>query len=61
MIDLGNQPFLVDVGGINGADLGTGRIITMHAGSRKESSFDMRVLSFNKRNQFDPMNGAALF
>jgi hypothetical protein len=31
----------------------------MHAWSWKEPGFDMRVLSFDKRYQFDPVNGAA--
>ncbi len=61
MIDLGNESLWVEIRRINRADLGAGRIITMHAGPWKEPSFDIRILSFNIGDQFHPMNGTALF
>jgi hypothetical protein len=60
MIDLGDQPLLVDIGGINRADFGAGRMITMHAGSWKKSCLDVRIFPFNIGDQLDPVDGATL-
>jgi hypothetical protein len=59
MIDLSDKSFLIDIGCIDRADLGAGRVITMHARSWKEPGFDMRVFSLKIGYQFDPVNGAA--
>jgi hypothetical protein len=59
VIDLSYKSFLIDIGCINRADLGAGRVITMHTGSRKKPRFDMRVFSLNIGYQFDPVNGPA--
>jgi hypothetical protein len=60
VIDLGNQPLLVDIGGIDRTDLGTRGIVTVHAGSREEPGFDTGILPFNVRDQFDPVDGSTL-
>jgi len=60
VIDLSYESFFIDVGCIDRADLGAGRIVTMHAWSWKKPGFDVRVLSFDIGYQFDPVNGATL-
>jgi hypothetical protein len=60
MIDLGDQSFLGDIGRINRADLGAGRVITLHARSWKQSCFDVRIFPFDIGDQVDPMDRAAL-
>jgi hypothetical protein len=58
MIDLCDESFFVDISGIDRAYLGAGRMITMHTGSGKKSRLNMRIFSFDIRNQFDPVDGA---
>jgi hypothetical protein len=60
MIDLDNQPLLVDISGIDRADFGAGRIVTMHAGPWKQPGFDVGIFSFNIGDQLDPVDGATL-
>jgi hypothetical protein len=60
VIDLSDKPLIIDIRRIDGADLGTGGVITMHAGPWKEPRFDMGILSLNVRDQFNPMDGATL-
>jgi hypothetical protein len=57
---LSYKSFFIDVGGIDRTNLGTGRIVTMHAGSRKKPGLDMGVLSLDIGYQFNPVNGTAL-
>jgi hypothetical protein len=59
VIDLTYKSFLIDIGRIDRADLGAWRVITMHAGSWEKPDLEMRVLSLNIRDQFDPVNGSA--
>jgi len=59
IINLCDEAFFVLVSGIDGAYLGTRRMITVHTGSRKESRFNMGIFSLDIRNQFDPVDGAA--
>jgi len=59
VINLCDEAFFVFVSSIDRAHLGTGRVITMHTGSRKKSRFDTRIFSLDIRNQFDPVDGAA--
>ncbi len=59
VIDLPHQSLFIDVGRVDRANLGARRIIAMHARTGKKSGFNMRVLSFNIRDQLDPMNRAA--
>jgi hypothetical protein len=61
VIDLGDQSFLVDIGGSDRANLGAGRIIAVHTGPGKKPSLDVRIFSFNIGDQFDPVNRAASF
>jgi hypothetical protein len=60
MIDLGHKPLVIDVRRIDGADFGTGWMVTMHAGPRKKPRFDTGILSFNVGDQFNPVDGATL-
>ncbi len=60
VIDLSYESFFIDIGCIDRADLGAGRIITMHTWSWKKPGFDVRVLTFDIGYQFHPVNGAAL-
>jgi len=60
VIDLGNQPLFVDIGGINRTNLSARGIVTVHAGPREEPGFDTGILPFNIRDQFDPVDGSTL-
>ena len=59
IINLCYEAFFVFVSGIDGAYLGTRRMITMHTGPGKESRFNMGIFSLDIRDQFDPVDGAA--
>jgi hypothetical protein len=60
VIDLGHESFFVDVRRIDRADLRAGRIVAMHARSWKKPAFDMRILPFDIRDQFNPVDGTTL-
>jgi len=56
---LGDQSFFVDISGVDRTNFRTGGVVTMHTGPWKESSFDVRILPFDVRDQLDPVNRAA--
>lgn len=58
VIDLAHKPFLIDVRRIDRTNFSAGGIVAMHAGAWKKPGFDMRVVSFNIGNQFDPVDRA---
>ena len=59
VIDLSHEALFIDVGSEDGADLGAGRIVAMHAGPWKKPNSNMRVFSLHIRYQLDPVNRAA--
>jgi hypothetical protein len=59
IIDLSYQSFLIDIGRIDWAYFGAGRVIAMHARPWKKPGFNMGILSLNIRYQFDPVNRSA--
>jgi hypothetical protein len=50
VINLRHQAFFVFISGIDGAHLGTRRVIAMHTGSWKKSRLNMRVFSLDIRD-----------
>jgi hypothetical protein len=58
-IDDAHNSFFIGIGCAHGADLDTGRMLAMHAGSWKEPRFNMGIFAFDIRKKFNPVDGAA--
>jgi hypothetical protein len=59
VINLSHQSFLVLIGGKYGTNLCARGMVTVHAGTGKESGLDMGILSLDVGNELDPVNGSA--
>jgi hypothetical protein len=59
IINLGDKALFVFISRIDGAHLGTGGMIAMHAWSGKKSRLNVRIFPLDIRDQFDPVDGAA--